>query len=213
MYFGGSIMLQGRNFIRDIMCLALLIGLVRYNFEKQYIKNISTSTMVKHVAQQGLEKITDTVSDTFTQIGKATRRKKRETKNLSKEAIAFSNQADTILQQLNQARKKITHDDSIKIKTKEDFYQDIKEVETRVIHAKKEFIKDPKNARFLTGPLGATARVMHERNLQKKLLEAVNKTGSILISLTNELNGYDKRLQPVSTVEQGLEVNHRILLS
>jgi hypothetical protein len=206
-------MLQGRNFIRDIMCLALLIGLVQYNFKTQYLKNLSNSTIAIHVAQQGFEKITDTVSDTFSKIGKATRRKKRDTTHLPKEAIAFVDHADTVLQQLENTRTKIERDDSIDGMTKDAFFKDIKDVRTQVLHVRKEFIKDPKDARFLTGPLGPTARVVHERSLHKKLLESVNKTGSILLFLSNELNGQEKKLDPATSVEQGLNVNNRILLS
>src|SRR3989338_5967594 len=136
-------MLKDRSFIRDFGCFIILLGLIRYNIEKQYIKHASTKTIAKHVARKSLEKITDTVSDTFSKLGKITRRKERDVQNvLLEESVIFAEQpkttetgttpftqqSDVLLKQLEVAQQKLDKDDTVGSKQRETFERDIKDI-------------------------------------------------------------------------------------
>ena len=159
-------------------------------------------------------------------MGKITRRKERDVQNvLLEESVIFAEQpkttetgttpftqqSDVLLKQLEVAQQKLDKDDTVGSKQRETFERDIKDITSRVAHLRKESIKDTKEARFLTGPLGATAQVVHERSLHKKLLENTQKTTILLAHLSEELTGKDIKIKPVMSINQGLESNQRIL--
>lgn len=203
-------MLKGKNLVRDLICLGLLIGLIQYNFKQQYVKHMSTKTMAKHVAKKSFEKITDTVSDTLTKLGEVTRRKDRNKKKPSKKVSSFVSQTDALLGQLERTQAAIEKDELLDKATQEKLIRKVKALHSQAEHLRKEALKDPEQARFMHGPAANTAKIVYERSLNKKLLDTVSQTESLLCELAEE-QGSNTEKVTVDSVEQGLAFNQTLL--
>ena len=73
-------MLKGRNVIRDGACLVALIALVQYNVKEQYIKHASTKTIIKYIARESFNKVTDAVSKIYRKLDELVRTTKQNSK-------------------------------------------------------------------------------------------------------------------------------------
>ena len=193
-----------KNIIFDSLCLVILIFLVKYNVTQQYIKHASRSSLAKHAINQQIQNITIGVSKALT--GVKTKVKKQIKKT------TFDDQTDTLLQQLNSAQTKVTQADILTDKEKTSLALEIKTIRSHIEHIKKESGKEPQELGLLSGPALTTAREVHKRSLNKKLLTATNKTGNVLITLHNELLGKDQKINPATSVLQGLQRNQSLLV-
>lgn len=165
--------LKRKSFIRDAMLFILLLSIIKIIIEKQYRKNASTKTRIKYVTKQSIEtiknKALDTLSDTLTTLAKATQRPERTAEQLPEEKQAIISKSDKLLKQLEEMHTFVEKEEFPETAVQEDYKQEIKSLKSKVQHVKNEAKKNVKEAHFLTGPIGATAQVIHERDLQKKL--------------------------------------------
>lgn len=167
--------LKRKNFILDTMLFIVLLVLVKTIVEKQYRKNASTKTRLKYVAQQHVKSlknnVVDTLSDTFSALAQATKRTERTTDALPEEKHNLVLKSDELLKKLETMYTMLTKEDFPEIQEQELYQQEVKALISKTKHIKQEAQKSTKEAHFLTGPLGTTAQVVHERNLQKKLTD------------------------------------------
>jgi hypothetical protein len=198
------------NIFRDGLFLLMLVFLVKHNFKEQYIKHASHSTLAKHVARKQMNKLKTGVSKTLNDVKESVSNSVGITS--SKKHAAFEEQADTLLQQLNKAQTTLNQTDILSDKEKSTLALDIKTIRSHIEHVKKEHLKEPQELGLLSGPALRTARVVHKRNLEKKLLVSTNKTSNVLLTLHNELLGQDQKISPAISVLQGLEQNQSLLV-
>ena len=207
-------MLNEKNIVLDTLCLVILVFLVRHTFTEQYIKHASTKTLVKHVAKTQFKKIKSGVSNTLTTVKKQVKKqvgKSIQSASSSKHAH-IEEQTSTLLQQLKNAQKTLEKTDLLSDKERTSLALDIKTARSYIEHIKKESLKEPQELGLLSGSTLTYAREVHKRNVAKKLLHATNSTCSVLLTLHNELLGFDKKINPATSVSQGLELNQSLII-
>ena len=203
-------MLKERNAIRDISLFVILIGLIYYNAREQYIKHASATTIAKHVISTGLNKITDTVSDTFTELGKITKREVKKN-NFSREISLFSQQANRLTKQLILLEQKITQEQDMTISLKEKFLQRVKTAKSKVEHLKQEFSKDISSGKFIAQSLAKSAIESHKKNIKDKMLKATQNVLDIVKNFSNNFLDEESEIVLPKTIDEGLEINSTLL--
>lgn len=199
-------MFSENNILRDSLCLVILVFLVRHAFTQQYIKHASRRTLAKHAADIQLKKIKSGVSKAASKV------KTHVKKAVGSKHTQFEEQTSKLLQQLKDAQTTLDKTDLLNNKERTALALDIKTIRSHIEHIKRECTKEPQELGLLSGPALTTAREVHKRSLKKKLLQATNNTGSVLLTLHNELLGYDKKINPATSVSQGLHINQSLLI-
>lgn len=199
-----------KNILLDGLCLVVLIFLVRYAFTQQYVKHASRSTLAKHAADVQLKKFTSGVSNTASKVKKHV--EKSVHKALGSKQVQFNEQTSVLLQQLKDAQTTLDKADLLNDKERTALALDIKTIRSRIQHIQRESTKEPQELGLLSGPALYTAREVHKRSLDKKLLHATNNTSSVLLTLHNELLGQDKKINPATSVSQGLQLNQSLII-
>jgi hypothetical protein len=203
-------MLSEKNVFLDSLCLFILVFLVKHNAKEQYIKHASRTTLAKHVARKQIKQIKTGVSKALIGAKNKVSKKLQDASNAKN--ISFSEQADLLLQQLTTAQTTADQSDLLNDKEKTVLALDIKTLRSHIEHIKKESIKEPQEFGLLSGSTLEMARVVHKRSVEKKLLLTTNKTGTVLLTLHNELLGQDQKISPATSVLQGLERNQTLLV-
>lgn len=203
-------MFSENNILRDSLCLVVLVFLVRHAFTQQYIKHASHRTLAKHAANLQIKKFKSGISSAASKVKKQV--KKGVYKATGSKHVQFEEQTNELLQQLKDAQTTLDKTDLLNDKEKTALALDIKTIRSRIEHIQRESTKEPQELGLLSGPALTTAREVHKRSLKKKLLQATNNTGSVLLTLHNELLGYDKKINPATSVSQGLQLNQSLLI-
>ncbi len=203
-------MLSEKNLIRDGLCLVVLVFLVRHVFTQQYIKHASKRTLAKHAVNIQMKKIKASVSNTASKVKKHVKKGVRTTIN-SKQA-QLEEHTSALLQQLKNAQEALDKTDLLTDKERTTLALDIKTIRSHIEHIKKESSKEPHELGLLSGPALTTAKEVHKRSLDKKLLQATNNTSFVLLTLYNEILGQDKKINPATSVSQGLQRNQSLLI-
>lgn len=203
-------MLDGKNIIRDGLCLVVLVFLVRHAFTQQYLKYASRRTLAKHAVDLQMQKIKSSVSKTASKV--KTQVKKGMRAAINSRQAQLEEQANILLQQLKNAQETLDKTDLLNDKERTSLALDIKTIRSRIDHIKKESFKEPQEFGLLSGPALTNAKEVHKRSLDKKLLQATNNTGSVLLTLHNETLGDEKKINPATSVSQGLQRNQTLLI-
>jgi hypothetical protein len=66
-------------------------------------------------------------------------------------------------------------------------------------------------ALVLLGPIGSAATVLKEKDLEKKLLDTINQTGSILADLIQNKQKVTLNFEPAQDIQNGLQHNKKAL--
>lgn len=203
-------MLSGKSLIRDGLCLFILVFLVRYNFMAQYIKHMPRRKIAKHILRKQINTLKTGASSTLSGVTKQVKKHVKAVMDVKR--AQFEDQANALLQQLSKAQTTLDTAELLTDKEKTDLAIEIKTIRSHIEHIKKESTKEPQELGLLSGAALATARVVHKQNLEKKLLQATNATSSVLLTLHNELLEQDKKINPATSVSQGLEYNQSLLI-
>lgn len=203
-------MLDGKNLIRDGLCLVVLVFLVRHAFTQQYLKHASRRTLAKHALDLQIQKIKSNVSKTASKV--KTQVKKGMRAAINSRQAQLEEQANILLQQLKNAQETLDKTDLLNDKERTSLALDIKTIRSLIDHIKKESFKEPQEFGLLSGPALTNAKEVHKRSLDKKLLQATNNTGSVLLTLHNETLGDEKKINPATSVSQGLQRNQTLLI-
>lgn len=203
-------MFSEKSIVRDSLCLVILVFLVRHVFTQQYIKHASRTTLAKHAADLQIKNFKSGVSKTVSKVKKHVKKGVR-TVTGSKHA-QLEEQTNTLLQQLKNAQTTLDKTDLLNDKERTSLALDIKTIRSRIDHIKKESTKEPQELGLLSGTALTMACEVHNRSLDKKLLQATNNTGSVLLTLHNEVLGHDKKINPATSVSQGLQFNQSLII-
>lgn len=203
-------MLRGKNVIRDGLCLIVLIFMVRYAFTQQYLKNASRTVLAKHAVEIQILKVKTEDSKTATKVKKQVKEDFAPTLNAQK--VQLEKQTNTLLKQLKNAQETVDKTDLLSDQERTTLTLNIKTIRSHIDHIKKEYSKEPQEWGLLSGSALTTAREAHRKNLDKKLLQATNNVGSVLLILHNEVLGDEKKINPATSVSQGLQRNQTLLI-